>query len=196
MDTYLAQLLLFAGNFEIRGFSYCMGQILSISQNTALFSLLGTTYGGNGQTTFALPDLRGRTPIGFGQGPGLQSYALGQIGGTETTTLTIANMPTHNHSADASTLTILPSASTAAATTNIPASTLVPAKLPVLGGGPSATAINGYAPKDNSATLASSDVSGGITVGMQGGSQPFASRDPYLAMTYIIAVQGIFPSRN
>src|SRR5689334_22706995 len=91
----------FAGNFAPRNWATCDGQILSISQNTALFSILGTTYGGNGQTTFALPDLRGRAPISSGQGPGLTNYSLGESLGSETTTLTISNLPAHNHNGQA-----------------------------------------------------------------------------------------------
>src|SRR5438067_3503009 len=88
---------MFAGNFAPKNWAFCAGQILPIAQNTALFSLIGTTFGGNGQTTFALPDLRGRYPIGAGQGPGLANYDLGQVGGTENITLTIGNMPAHSH---------------------------------------------------------------------------------------------------
>src|SRR6476620_8139642 len=99
MEGYIAESRLFAGNFAPRGWAFCQGQLLSISQNTALFSILGTTYGGNGQTTFGLPDLRGRVPIhsGGSQGPGLSPYDLGEMGGTETNTLTINQMPAHNH---------------------------------------------------------------------------------------------------
>jgi microcystin-dependent protein len=96
-DPYLGSIGIFAGNFAVKGWALCDGQLLSISQNTALFSLLGTTYGGNGQTTFALPDLRGRVPVHSGQGPGLSNIDLGQTGGSETQTLLISNMPAHNH---------------------------------------------------------------------------------------------------
>src|SRR3977135_1047673 len=97
MDAYIALILLFGGNFEPRNWAFCNGQIMSISQNTALFSLLGTTYGGNGQTTFALPDLRGRVPVGQGQGPGLSNYSLGQVAGAENLFLSIAQLPSHTH---------------------------------------------------------------------------------------------------
>src|SRR5687767_7253998 len=96
-EPFIGQIIMFAGNFQIRGYAFCSGQILSIAQNTALFSILGTTYGGNGQTTFALPDLRGRVPIHPGQGPGLSNYTLGQLSGTENTTLTQNNLPPHSH---------------------------------------------------------------------------------------------------
>lgn len=97
MEGYIAQIILFAGNFAPRGWAFCHGQILSIAQNTALFSLLGTTYGGNGSTTFALPDLRGRTPIGAGQGPGLSNRILGEMAGDEAEALTLAQIPAHGH---------------------------------------------------------------------------------------------------
>ena len=96
-EPFLGQIILVPYNFAPRGWAFCNGQILPIAQNTALFSLLGTTYGGNGQTTFALPDLRGRVAISSGQGPGLSNYDLGQVGGTETETLTINQMPMHAH---------------------------------------------------------------------------------------------------
>lgn len=196
MEPYLASIAIFGGNFAIRGWAFCQGQLLSIAQNTALFSLLGTTYGGNGQTTFGLPDLRGRAPIGVGQGPGLSSYSLGQMGGTETVTLTMSNLPAHSHSADASGLQVTPSASAAAGTTNVPGPSVVPAVLPTIGSGPGATSIKGYAVKDNTATLAVGTVAGTIGIGVTGGSQPFETRDPYVAVNYIIAMEGVFPSRD
>src|ERR1700743_3672994 len=97
MEADLAMIFAFAGNFAPRGFASCEGQILPIAQNTALFSLLGTNYGGNGQTTFALPDLRGRTVLGQGQGPGLSPYVEGQVGGAETAVLTVNQLPSHTH---------------------------------------------------------------------------------------------------
>ena len=197
MEPYLASLLLFAGNFAIRGYAFCMNQIISIAQNTALFSLVGTTYGGNGQTTFALPDLRGRAPIGTGQGAGLPNYDLGQLGGTISTTLIITNMPSHAHIVSGTGLTSIPSASTAAATSNVPGATLVPAALlPTIGSGPNATSIKGYAVADNTTTLAPGTVGGSTTTGPAGGNQPFSIQNPYLAMSWLIATEGIFPSRN
>src|SRR3954468_23228168 len=97
-EPFLGEIRMFGGNFAPRGWAFCNGQILSIAQNTALFSLLGTTYGGNGQTTFGLPDLRGRVAVSAGQGPGLSNYSLGELAGSESVTLTSANMPAHNHS--------------------------------------------------------------------------------------------------
>src|SRR5213595_2698421 len=94
---YIAAILLFAGNFAPRGWAFCQGQILSIAQNTALFSLLGTTYGGNGQTTFALPDFRNNMPIFWGQGPGLSDYVIGEMSGIPNVTLLTTEMPSHSH---------------------------------------------------------------------------------------------------
>ena len=102
-QPFIAEIRMFAGNFAPRGWAFCQGQIMSIAQNTALFSLLGTTYGGNGQTTFGLPDLRGRVPVGTGQGPGLGAINLGEIAGESAHTLISTEMPQHNHLVGATT---------------------------------------------------------------------------------------------
>src|SRR5215207_9632471 len=101
-EPFIGEIRMFGGNFAPRGWAFCEGQLLSIAQNTALFSILGTTYGGNGTTTFALPDLRGRVPIQPGQGPGLSPYTLGQMSGQENVTLLITNIPAHTHTLGAS----------------------------------------------------------------------------------------------
>lgn len=190
MEPFLSQILLWACNFAPRGWAYCAGQTLSIAQNTALFSLLGTTYGGNGQTTFQLPDFQGRVPVGAGQGPGLSYYTLGQVSGTENTTLTINQMPAHNHAA---VLTVTVSASNAAATADAPAIGI--STLAALSDPATLNPINGY----NNATPniplnANATVTG--TISPNGGSQPFSIMQPYLAVNYIIALEGIFPSRS
>ena len=169
---------MFGGNFPPRGWAFCQGQLLSIAQNTALFSILGTTYGGNGQTTFALPDLRGRVPLGPGQGPGLSPYTLGQQAGTENTTLTQNNLPSHSHSLNGSTSG---QANAAVPTGNFLGVGKVPS---------SSETINIY----NSA--ASGAVMNAGSIGLTGGSQPFSILQPYLCVTFIIALEGIFPSRN
>jgi microcystin-dependent protein len=171
MDGYIAAIWMFAGNFAPRGWAFCQGQILSIAQNTALFSLLGTTYGGNGQTTFALPDLRGRSPIGPGQGPGLSNISLGEISGTESITLTANTLPQHNHTMTGSTL---------AGNTSVPTGA-VPAN-------------SGSLDKEYSSVL-TSNVAMAAT-GLTGGNQPVGIRNPYLGMNFVICMQGIFPSRN
>ncbi|MGE8318226.1 MAG: phage tail protein [Comamonas sp.] len=181
-EPILGQLMLFGGNFCPRGWTQAAGQTLAISQNEALFSLLGTTYGGDGQNTFGLPDLRGRVPIGTGTGPGLTPIDPGERSGTENTTLTINNMPMHTHPA---TYTPKPNASTAPATNATPAAGQVLAQTQNAGAYSSAAA---------DTTLGGS--AGTVAVAMAGGNQPFSIRNPYLGMTWCIAFEGIFPSRN
>jgi microcystin-dependent protein len=165
-EPFLASIVLFAGNFAPRGWAFCQGQILSISQNTALFSLLGTTYGGNGTTTFALPDLRGRAPIGQGQGPGLSSISLGEVGGVESVTLLATQMPSHTHSQ------------------------------PVTNGQQTTNRPNGALPAQGGVYSNESDGSTFHPTSAAGGSQPHENREPYLGLNYIIAIEGIYPSRN
>lgn len=172
MDPLLASIIIFAGNFAPRGWALCQGQILSIAQNTAVFSLIGTTYGGNGVTTFALPDLRGRVPIQQGQGPGLSDYVLGEVAGTETTTLTLNNLPQHNHSLIAT---------SEAGSTSAPAGAY-------LGN-------TGALDKEYNISGTQVAMNAGA-IGLAGGSQPFQNLQPYLAINFIIALEGIFPSRN
>lgn len=187
-EPFIGQIIMFGGNFAIRGYALTNGQLLSIAQNTALFSILGTTYGGNGQTTFALPNLQSRVPIHFGQGPGLSPYQLGQQAGTETVTLTIPQMPAHNH---------------AAVATGTPASTSkatlqTPQNGSVLGRG--VDDVGSAVPEIyHPAGTATNITLGGaptVTVGVQGGSQPHPNIQPYLALNFQIALEGIFPSRN
>ena len=179
MDTpYLGAIVLFAGNFAPRGWALCQGQLLPISQNTALFSILGTTYGGDGRTTFALPDLRGRVPVGNGQGPGLSGYQLGEQVGVEDVTLLATQMPAHNHAVQVSGS----QANTANANNNF---------LAVANGnyGGDAITVNTYNGTPN-ATLGINSIS------VSGGSLPHENIQPSLCMNYIIALQGIFPSRD
>ena len=167
-EPFLGELRLFPYNFAPRGWAFCSGQIMSISQNTALFALLGTTFGGNGQTTFALPDLRGRAALSSGQGPGLSSYVLGENGGTENVTLIQNQMPMHNH---------MVNASTADATATRPTGAVLTS------GGSYAAASDGT-------------VMNPQMIGVAGGSQPHQNMQPYLVLNYCIALEGIFPSRN
>jgi microcystin-dependent protein len=167
--------MMFAGNFAPRGWAFCSGQILSISQNTALFSILGTTYGGNGQTTFALPNLQSRVPIHAGQGAGLSSYVLGQQGGTESVTLLTQNLPPHNHPVNAA--GAAPSPAAAAPTNNFlaPAARGAP---PIFSAGPGNTTMNPG------------------MIGSTGSATPVPNIQPYTVINFIIALEGIFPSRN
>ncbi|MFC0184132.1 Microcystin-dependent protein [Pseudarcicella hirudinis] len=177
-DQFLGEIRLFAGNFAPRGWALCQGQILAISTNTALFSILGTTYGGNGQTTFALPDLRGRVAISQGQGPGLTNYVLGEAAGVESVTLTLTQIPAHNHLIQASSLPATASS----------------AQGNVLG------TVNGTAGGDpitvNSYGTTADGTMNPNALSLTGGSLPHENRMPYLALNYIIATTGIFPSRN
>jgi microcystin-dependent protein len=174
-DPYLGSIVMFAGNFAPQGWAFCAGQLLSISQNTALFSILGTTFGGDGIQTFALPDLRGRGPVGTGQGPGLSNINLGDTGGTETVTLSVANMPAHNHLVNCD---------------NTGNSSTAPSGLIPGLANDRTTSLALYSANPANATMNPS------TVGMAGNGQPFNVRDPYLGINYIIALQGVFPSRN
>ena len=182
-EPFIGEVKIFGFNFAPRGYATCQGQILSIAQNTALFSLLGTTYGGNGQTTFALPDLQGRSPIGQGQGPGLSPIVMGQIAGVENTTLLLTNLPPHNHPA---------TATSALFAENLPGDSGTPTGR-MLGGIP-----NGYLTPDAAPNkqLSAEAVTTTVTVGVNGGGQPFNIRNPYLGINYSIALEGIFPSRN
>ena len=162
---FMSEVKIISWNFAPQGWAFCNGQFLPINQNQALFSLLGTTYGGNGQTTFALPDLRGKTAIHQGQG-----FTLGQTGGQEFHTLTISEMPTHQH---------FPQAVSEAGTQIIPGGAFL-AK--------SDTQV--YAGPNNLTAMVASSISN------VGGSQPHENRQPFLVLNFIIALQGVFPSRN
>ena len=186
----------FGFTFNPRGWQTCSGQLISIAQNSALFSLLGTTYGGNGQTTFALPDLRGRSMIGAGNGPGLSPIVWGEVGGTETTTLTINNMPQHNHQlvpgAAAGQVNLVTSANAYSNGTNSNETD----------NGTNFLGAAGATPAIYSEPTGTQVKVGGITstisgsTALAGGSQAFSIRDPYLGINYCIAMEGIFPSRN
>lgn len=190
-QPFLGEIAMFAGNFAPRGWAFCNGQIMGIAQNTALFSLLGTTYGGNGQTTFALPDLRGRTPIHWGNGPGLSPYVLGEIGGTESVTLLTPQMPAHTH---------LVTGGGGQATLTLPCSTAPGDNDSPNGRIPAVTPAGEEQYAD--ATSANAQMAGSTvtipppTLANTGGTQPHNNLSPFLAVTYIIALSGIFPSRN
>jgi microcystin-dependent protein len=169
-DPFLGQIALLSFNFAPKGWAFCNGQLLSIAQNQALFSLLGTTYGGNGITTFALPNLQGRAAISSGQGPGLSPYTLGQVGGQAGHTLTTAEIPSHTHGA-----------ATASDTTQM---------------SPQA---HYWAPNITQAATYSAAPAGTMAaaaVGLSGGSQPHENMQPSLALNFCIALVGVFPSRD
>jgi len=170
-EPFIAEVRIFAGNFAPRGWAFCNGQLLPVSQNTALFSLIGTTYGGDGRTTTALPNLEGRAPMHPGRGPGLTDRRLGQRGGVETVTLTEAQMPNHNH-------TQLSAQRRARNET--------PSNLTVLGEAAETT----Y--KDSTSLVPMSEQ----TLVNTGGSQSHNNMQPYLTLNYIIALVGLYPSRS
>jgi microcystin-dependent protein len=172
MDPFLGEIRIFAGNFPPRGWATCDGQIMAIPSNTALFSLLGTSFGGNGQSTFGLPDLRGSAPISSGQGPGLSPYSIGDAGGTPDVTLIAAEVASHQHAFNAG----APGrANTTSATNNVPGG--IDANTPLFGSGAPNAVMNPNA-----------------IAPLQGGA-PHENRQPYLGLTFIIALQGIYPAR-
>ena len=204
MEAFVGTILTFGFNFAPSQWALCNGQTMAISQNTALFSLLGTFYGGNGVSTFQLPNLQSRLPIGMGQGLGLSSYVIGQTAGTENVSLTIANMPSHTHAA-----TFTPSGggsvsvSVGAATTTA-GNTAIPANGSVLAANHAGqSSVNMYAPSGTatSVTLGGVTASGGggggtVTNALTGNNIPVSIMNPYLAINFSIALFGIFPSRN
>ena len=179
MEGTLAVVTMVAYDFAPRNWASCNGQILPIAQNTALFSLLGTTYGGNGQTTFALPNLRGRAPVSSGTSSLGSTYTLGEVSGTESITMTTNSMPAHNHSGAVN--LALGASSVAAFDSNVEGKNL--------GSGMA----NAYSTNDNTNLAAPTYQA---TVGVAGSSQAFSILSPYLAVNFIICMQGIFPSRN
>ncbi|MBL7827185.1 MAG: phage tail protein [Saprospiraceae bacterium] len=181
MEPFIGQIIMFGGNFDIRGYASCRGQLLSIAQNTALFSILGTMYGGDGRTTFGLPNLQGRVPIGQGQGAGLPSYDYGQVGGSPNVTLLTSNLPAHNHPfTGAGTVQV----SDTAPNTEDPA------------GGFLTTAGNNFYSTAGNPGLNLGGVGVTGAVGLTGNNAPVDIMQPYLAISYQIALQGIFPPRN
>jgi microcystin-dependent protein len=179
MEGTIGEIRMFAATFNPRFWAYCNGQLLAIAQNTALFSILGTTYGGNGQTTFGLPNMQSRVAVGTGNGPGLSVYQLGQMSGTESNTITAANIPAHTH-AIAGVAKML--------------TTTAPANAPAPGGNYFANdGSTRYKASGGGGTMKPATVAVGL--GSSGGT-PVSNIMPYLGISYIICLSGIFPSRN
>lgn len=172
-NPFLAEVRIFAGNFAPKGWALCNGQLMSISQNTALFSLLGTTYGGDGKSTFALPNFQGSAPMQQGQGPGLSLRDLGEIGGEQAVTLLQSEMPVHNHTFTVGTGS---RGEVSSPSNNVPANA------------PSGSAMY--------STAASNTSMSPQALSLSGGSQPHNNMMPYLCLTFIIALQGVFPARS
>jgi microcystin-dependent protein len=170
-DPFVAEIRMFGFNFAPRGWAFCDGQIMPLSQNTALFSLLGTTYGGDGKSTFALPDLRGSAPMFFGQGPGLSVHDIGEASGSETVTLLESEMPGHSHSYSVS--------------TQLGLENKAQGQDWAMGDG-----INLYAAPNPLAPMAAQ------ALAPNGGGQPHNNMQPYLTVNFCIALQGVFPPRG
>jgi microcystin-dependent protein len=177
---YLGEIRMTSFNYPPKGWAFCNGQIMSIQQNAALFSLLGTFYGGNGTQTFALPNMQGRTPVHMGQGNGLSPYTIGQFGGVETVTVLSNEMPVHTH---------LVNASSNYGTSDAPTGN-------VLGVTNAGTASAPIAGQLDFVSTAPNTTMEATTIGQQGGTQPHSNVQPYLVINFIIALVGIFPSRN
>jgi microcystin-dependent protein len=175
----LAEIRMFAGNFAPRSWLLCNGQLLSIAQWSAVFALVGTTYGGDGQVTFGVPDFRGRIAVGLGTGPGLPTYQLGEMAGTATKTLVSTNLPFHNHPV---TGTVTMQANTDGVLSSDPTGRR-------LGAVSDFTSANA-----DLVPMAPAVVS--LTTAVAGNNQPFSSRSPYLGMNYVFCIEGIFPSRD
>ncbi len=182
VDPYIGEIRAFGFNFAPQGWMICQGQLLPIAQNTALFSILGTTYGGNGQTSFALPDLRDKLVVGAGQGPAMSSYVLGQTGGATSVTINANQMPAHNHSATVK-------VSTAAATTSTPTAT-------------SAIAVAKQVVNTTDRTVLKYDTTttntaiGTMKTSNSGSGSAINITQPVTSTIYCIAVQGVYPPRN
>lgn len=204
----IAEITMFGGNFAPRGWAFCDGQLLPINAHQALFSLLGTTYGGDGRTTFALPDLRGRAPIHSGngsRGPGLSSRPLGQRSGEEIVTLSVLQMPNHTHIAQAATTgaSISGTASAVMYSNATPGTDAAGGNFIANndGGDGFATTTDRSKLNENAIAVDTSnltvDIAGlNVTNLSTGGSQPHNNMQPYLAINYIIALTGTFPSRS
>jgi microcystin-dependent protein len=176
MEPFIGQIEFFGFNFAPIGWMQCNGQLLSINEYNALFALIGTTYGGDGNSTFALPDLRGKVAVNQGQGPGLSLYTVGQVGGVETVTLTPNQLPAHSHAA------LLRANAEDANSGEANGKTLALA---------AANIYNANPPENSEALNANS-----VTVAPTGGSQPHDNMQPYVVGNYCIAVEGIFPPRS
>jgi microcystin-dependent protein len=181
-DPFVAEVRLFPYNFAPLGWAACDGQLLPIAQNTALFSLIGTMYGGDGKTTFGLPDLRGRVPVQAGQGAGLSNYDQGQTGGADTVTLALAQIPSHSHAVQA-----LSSGGSATATSS-------PAPNTSFGPSQARAVSTGYVTPSSGSVPPTATMSASA-IAPSGGSLPHNNLSPYLTLTFCIALQGIFPPR-
>lgn len=189
MEGTMGEIRMFAGNFAPRNWAYCAGQLVSIAQNDALFSILGTTYGGDGRTTFGLPDLRGRAAIGPGQGPGLMNYREGAKGGWENQTLTVLNLAAHNHTTSGDVNVMIQHRAVNDAGNTVEPEGAAPAIL---------EGTNIYSNTHDGTEMGTDNVVAvaHLNTTLAGGSQSFNKMPPFLTMNYIICMFGIYPSRG
>jgi microcystin-dependent protein len=180
MEGVIGYTTLFAGNFAPKNWALCQGQVINIQSNTALFSILGTTYGGNGTTTFGLPDLRGRAVVSTGQGPGLSSYTLGQQTGAENITLNLTNLAAHVHPVS---ITATPGSANSSTVADPNAAVYGPES-------------NGNQAFSSAPTVFMAPYPATLNVNPAGSGQPFSSRNPVLGLEYIICLYGVYPARN
>ncbi len=185
-EPYIGEICMFAGNYAPRSWAFCDGQLLSIAQNTALFSLFGTTYGGDGRTTFGLPDLQGRAAMHPGRGPGLSTRRLGEKSGVETVTLNLTQIPSHTHTATA----VAKGANIAGTSAQPTGKTWADPKTIVS----TDAFVNGYANATPDETMKSGSVA--VTLANTGGTQNHTNIQPYQCVNFIVALQGVYPTRG
>lgn len=200
-EPFIGTVMIWAPNFAPRHWALCAGQLLAISSNSALFSLLGTMYGGDGRVTFGLPNLQGRIPVGQGQSPGTGNYFMGEAGGAETVTLSTQQMPSHSHGATF-TSTGLPQVDVTLNAAAEPATSDAPqAGSQLADVVPNSTRIYGPAgttqvPLAGASAQLSGHVEGSVAISPSGGTQPFSVMQPFQVLSYVIALEGLYPSRN
>jgi microcystin-dependent protein len=182
MNPHVGEIRMFGGTFAPQGWQFCDGRLLPIAENETLFALIGTTYGGDGEETFALPNLQGRFPLHRGQGPGLSSYPMGEMGGVESVTLTVNQTPAHTHVLTAA--EVAPRCSSSVGTDRSPVGRVFAAE------SAGVTAIYSSAAPD----AAMGGLAGTATINTAGGSQPHTNLPPYLCVSFIISLYGILPS--
>jgi microcystin-dependent protein len=189
LNPFVGEILLLPFNFPPKGYAFCHGQLLSISQNTALFSLLGTFYGGDGKSTFALPNLQGRVPMAFGQGPGLTMRHQGETSGSDGVALTTAQMPAHTHAMSASSVKPAMACRSGAGNHQSPVDNVPAAE------SAGVTAIYSGGPAEALMRTGNIAFSGTASAAPAGAGLPHENRQPYLTLNYCIALQGVFPPR-
>lgn len=196
VESYIGEIKAVAFDYVPTGWMFCDGRTLEVSKFQALYALLGTKYGGDGRSTFKLPDLRGRVAIGFGQAPGRDSYKVGDVGGVERVRLTEAQMPRHSHNATLVDAHVVIGCSTQTATSSVPTQNSVLAKSVVLEGRSESGENFIYNENTPNTNLSPSNITGSISVADSGGDQTHSNMQPYSAINYIIAVEGVWPERQ